>query len=258
MPQPPHEDDVPRDKMGYDLFLALRQPGCPICRQTALAVTRHLETTSYDNVTDIETRATLRATQGWCASHAQQWLGQRDSLGTALIYKDILDNVRRALLAAAALPAPEGEPEALFSRLRGRLGGNGGGARPGSRIAEAIAPGAGCPACAIARHTERITTATFAGAFGSGAFRTAYRAHPTGICLPHLRAVLPLIPDPALVQALVEAQAALLARISADLAEVIRKNDYRFRDEAHGDEFQAPAQAVEQAAGSLPNLSAGS
>ncbi len=258
MPQlPPHADDVPRDKMGYDLFLALGQPGCPICRLTALAVTRYLETTSYDNVTDIETRATLRATQGWCASHAQQWLGQRDSLGTALIYKDILDNVRRALLAAAALPAPEGEPEALFSRLRGRLGGSGG-ARPGSQIAEAIGPSAGCPACAIARHTERITTATFAGALGSRAFLAAYRQHPTGICLPHLRAVLPLITDPALVQALAAAHAALLARISADLAEVIRKNDYRFHDEARGDEFQAPVQAVEQAAGSLPNLSAGS
>ncbi len=258
MPQPPPEDDVPRDKTGYDLFLALRQPGCPVCRQTAQAVTRHLETTSYDNVTDIETRATLRASQGWCASHAQQWLGQHDSLGTALIYKDILDNVRRALLAAAALPPSEGEPEALFSRLRGRLGGNSSAARPGSAIAEAIQPSEGCPACAIARHSERVYTATFAGALAAGAFLAAYRQHPTGICLPHLRAVLPLITDPALVQALVEAHAALLARISADLAEVSRKNDYRFRDEARGDEFQAPAQAVEQAAGTLPNLSAGS
>ena len=96
-------EDVPRDKMGYELFLALRRPGCPICRRTAQAVTRHLETTSYDNATDVETRAVLRATQGWCADHARQWLEQRDALGTALIYKDVLDNVRRVLVAGQRL-----------------------------------------------------------------------------------------------------------------------------------------------------------
>ena len=116
-------------------------------------------------------------------------------------------------------------------------------------------PQGGCPACAIARDTQRLLSGTFSGALAAGAFLAAYRQHPTGLCLPHLRAVLPVIPDPALVGALVEAHAALLARISADLAEVIRKHDYRYLDEARGDEFAAVAQAVEQAAGTLPNPS---
>jgi hypothetical protein len=254
MTPPPAGEDVPRDKMGYELFLALRQPGCPICRRTAQAVTRHLETTSYESATDVETRAVLRATQGWCADHAGQWLEQRDALGTALIYKDVLDNVRRALVGAAGLPAGEAEPEALLTRLRGRASRRGG-LRPGSRIAAALEPQGTCPACTVARETERVTVGTFAGALASAAFLAAYRQHPTGICLPHLRAVLATTPDPALVAALVEAHAALLGRISADLAEVIRKHDYRFRDEERGAEFEAVAQAVAHTAGSLPNLS---
>jgi len=254
--QPPTDQDLPRDKLGYELFLALRRPGCPICGMTAQAVTRHLESTSYENATDVEVRAGLRAAQGWCADHAQQWLAQRDALGTALIYKDVLDNVRRALLAAAARPAPEAESDALLTRLRGLMGG-GGGARPGARLAAALEPQAGCPACAVARETQRVVIGTFAGALASGAFLAAYRQHPTGVCLPHLRAVLATIPDSALIGALVEAHAALLARISTDLGEVIRKHDYRFRDEARGAEFEAVVQAVEHAAGTLPNLSDG-
>ena len=254
MSQPPADHDVPRDKLGYELFLALRRPGCPICGMTAQAVTRHLESTSYENATDVEVRAGLRAAQGWCADHAQQWLAQLDALGTALIYKDVLDNVRWTLVQAAALPAPEAEPDALLTRLRGLMGSSGGG-RPGARIAAALEPQAGCPACAVARETQRVVVGTFAGALASTTFLAAYRRHPTGVCLPHLRAVLATIPDPALVAALVEAHAALLGRISADLAEVIRKHDYRFRDEIRGAEFQAVAQAVEHAAGTLPNLS---
>ena len=88
-------------------------------------------------------------------------------------------------------------------------------------------------------------------------FYAAYQDHPTGICLPHLRAVLRGLSDPAPVAALVAAQAAILARTSAALAEVIRKNDYRFRQEPRGDEFQVPPRAVEQAAGSLPNTTGG-
>ena len=252
MNQPPPEGDPPRDKAGYDLYLTLRHPGCPICRLTLQTVERYLESTSYEDVTDPAVRAELRAAQGWCPVHAQRWLAQLDSLGTAILYKDILDTARRTLLEAAGGP---GEPEAapaLLDRLRGWVGNNPP-ARPGSQIARALAPAGECPACRIMQTAERRYLSAFTTACGSTAFQAAYQDHPTGICLPHLRAVLRGLADPAPVAALVAAQAAILARTSAALAEVIRKNDSRFRQEARGDEFQAPPRAVEQAAGSLPN-----
>ena len=249
---PPTADDIPRDKAGYDLYLALRQTGCPICRLTRQAVEHYLDAMSYENVNDVALRAQLRAAQGWCAVHARLWLDQRDALGTAIIYKDVLDNARRTLLQAAGV-APEGqEPEDLFGRLRGLVGG-GGGVRPGAPIAQALEPATGCPACEVANTAERGFCGAFTGGLAYPAFLAAYRQHAGGICLPHLRTVLRLVPEPGQVQALVQIQTEHLARTSAALAEVIRKHDARFRQEPRGAEFEAPAQAVEQAAGSVPN-----
>lgn len=256
MAQPPDESAIPRDKAGYDLYMALHQPGCPICRLTNQAVERSLANTSYENVNDPGAREEMRAAQGWCAVHAARWLEQLDALGTAIIYKDVLDTARQTLLDAAHLPPdPEAAPD-LLGKLR-ELVGNGTPVRPGSLIAQALEPAGGCPACATMRTTERHVLGAFSGALAYPAFLAAYRPHPTGICLPHLRAVLRGAPDPALVAALVAAHAAILARTSAALAEVIRKNDYRFRQEPRGDEFRAPAWAVEQAAGSVPNTTGG-
>src|SRR5213082_3010499 len=98
MAEPPTEPDIPRDKAGHDLYLILRQPGCPICGLTNQAVDRYLQSTSYEDVTDPTVREQLRAAQGWCAVHAQRWLSQLDALGTAIIYKDVLDTARRTLL----------------------------------------------------------------------------------------------------------------------------------------------------------------
>jgi hypothetical protein len=252
MPPPPDESAAPRDKAGYELHLALRHPGCPICRLTNQAVARYLESTSYENVNDLSVREELRAAQGWCAVHAARWLEQLDALGTAIIYKDVLDTARRALREARPVPAAAEAAPDLLGKLRGLVG-SGSAPHPGSAIAEALEPTGTCPACAQMRTSERHYLGAFSGALASPAFLVAYRPHPTGICLPHLRAVLRGLPDPALVAALVEAQAAILARTSAALAEVIRKNDYRFRQEPRGDEFRVPAWAVEQAAGSVPN-----
>jgi hypothetical protein len=249
---PPASSDLPRDKAGYDLFLALRQAGCPICRLTAHAVDHYFDAMSYENVNDIELRAQLRAAQGWCAVHGRQWLGQRDALGTAIIYKDVLDTARRTLLQAAGLTAEAQEPEARFGRLRGLMGG-GSGPRPGAQVARALEPDGGCAACAVADGAERGFCGAFVGGLTYPVFLEAYRRHPNGICLPHLRAVLRLAQEPEHVQTLVQIEAEHLARTRAALAEVIPNNEERFRPEPRGDDVRAPAQAVEQAAGSIPN-----
>lgn len=100
--------------------------------------------------------------------------------------------------------------------------------------------------------SERQYVGAFTSALGAPAFLAAYREHPTGVCLPHLRAVLRREPAPAHLEGLVAAQAAQWARTSAALGEVIRKQDYRFRAEARGVEVGAPAEAIEQVAGRVP------
>ena len=245
---PAPTDALPRDPAGYDLYLALRDPGCPICRLTLQAVDRYLTSTAYEDVTDPTVREQLRVAQGWCVVHAERWLAQPNVLGTALIYQDILTTAQQILLQAAPQP---GAPAGWWGKLRAWVGQ---GRRPhrGQRLAAALAPTGRCPACAIMERSERQYVGAFTGALGAPAFLAAYQEHPTGVCLPHLRAVLRREPEPAQLAALVAAQAAQAARTSAALGEVIRKQDYRFRAEARGEEFGAPAQAVEQVAGRVP------
>jgi hypothetical protein len=123
----------------------------------------------------------------------------------------------------------------------------------GRAIADAIEPSEPCPACRYASETEqRMVTACAAG-LAYKRSREAYQAHDMGLCLPHFRAALRRIAQQPLVSTLVDMQVAHLRRSRAYLAEVIRKGDYRYRDEARGEEYQAPARSVEQAAGRLPS-----
>ena len=57
-------------------------------------VHRYLDGLSYENVNDVEVRATLRAARGFCAHHAWQFLDvTHDSLGAAIIYRDVLGTI---------------------------------------------------------------------------------------------------------------------------------------------------------------------
>ena len=137
-----------------------------------------------------------------------------------------------------------------MGRLRGMLGGstaNG----PGSALADALEPTGPCPVCDYTLQAEAQAVGSFARAADHHAeFRAAFAAHPVGLCLPHFRSVLRQTPRHA--AQLAEAHALRLSQATADLSEVIRKADYRYRDEARGGEFAAPRRSVEQAAGALP------
>lgn len=225
---------------GYELLGALQQPGCPICTFVKRGTERYLDRISYDQVNDLTVRDELRKAIGYCAVHGQEWLRLHNTLGTAIIYYDVITNVRRAM--APFLNENSG-PARFLPRLRGN--------NPGNALADALEPTATCPAC---RQVDRLTdeaTRAFAPSLANPDFLAAFRAHATGICLPHLRQTLRHAAEAAHVALLLEIQEAKLAAACADMAEVIRKNDYRFKHEEKGPEFEAPARAVEQAAGRL-------
>ncbi|HMA33168.1 MAG TPA: hypothetical protein VKY74_01710, partial [Chloroflexia bacterium] len=141
----------------------------------------------------------------------------------------------------------------LRAKLQGVFrSGGGGSSGAGPALAAALEPGAPCPGCQQTATVEGQTVLSCAAALADPAFFAAYAGHPLGLCLPHLRGTLRVIGDAALVQRVAGAQAARLATTAAELAEVIRKYDYRFQDEPHGAEFAAPARSVEQVGGRLP------
>jgi len=248
------------DHAAFDLLQALRQPGtrCPVCHLVQKGVVDYLESISYESVNDLDIRRELRKSLGYCAAHGQEWLRRRDTLGTAMIYRDVLTSVLEVMqgrVAPAKLDegdiesrseSAEGvEEEGLMSRLKGIFGNGQTGASPGRALAAELEPTAPCPVCVYTLKREKDMVASFAGALSHDDFLEAYRRHETGLCLPHLRQVLRLDVDAPPVRALVRAQQAKLASTLADLSEVVRKYDYRNKGEAHGDEFKVPARSVE-------------
>jgi hypothetical protein len=223
----------------YDLLDAFAAPGCPICRLTQRAVRRYLEALAAEGVTDVEARAQLRAAHAFCARHARQWADRASGvLGTAIIYQDVLQSL------AADLERSLGEPgggSGLFDALG--LGG-----RPGvaTRVARALAPRGRCPACRHAEEAEARLLGSLLDHLGDAEFGAAFAAS-AGLCLPHFRQAAARgarTGRAESVRRLAERQLRLLRQLGAELGEVIRKHDDRFRHEPWGAERDAPARAI--------------
>jgi hypothetical protein len=171
-------------------------------------------------VNDVALRKELRRARGFCNQHAHQWLREAQSaLGTALIYRDVLKAALHDLSPSGGPPSSN-EPAGL---LRGLLG-----ARPRVRRR--------CVAChalwdAEARYVDALV---------------ALDIEAPGICRRHAMAAVRL-----------GGTGRLLARVRGDvealiaeLDEVIRKEDYRFRHEERTEgERSAPARAILWASG---------
>ena len=74
----------------------------------------------------------------------------------------------------------------------------------------------------------------------------------SGLCLPHLERALRSAPRQAYCF-LVEAESEKLNRLLGELSEIIRKNDYRFREEPWGAERDAWMRATGKLKGEKPH-----
>jgi hypothetical protein len=229
-----------RHPLARDLLERLPAEGCPVCALVARAVDRHLVAYAVEGVNDLDIRAKLRASRGYCNRHAHRfWEEVRHQFGAALIYQDVVINLIRALEAADPTAASP------LERLMTTLG------APRSRAAAdaaALAPQAACPACDAEADAERRTIAALLRELRAPDFLAAYGASD-GLCLPHFRRALAEARRDEQITALVQTQLAAWRALHAGLSEYIRLQDYRFRDEPRGDEQRAPARAIDAIAG---------
>jgi hypothetical protein len=213
----------PRDAAVFEIREALTEPGCAICRLTLRSVARLMKSIAYEQVNDVDLRRTLREASGFCNVHAHQWLaGAQSVLGTALIYRDVVQTALRQL-EAPALPRR--------GRLRKLLAGSSATAR--------------CPACEAQADAE----AHFISALlVLGEAEPELLAQADAVCRRHLVATLR---TGGVAAELVARRARdVMQRVIADLDEVIRKEDYRFRHEPRTEaERSATSRAIMWAAG---------
>jgi hypothetical protein len=190
------------------------------------SVSRLINSIAYEQVNDLDLRQQLRRAGGFCNPHAFQWLREAHSvLGTALIYRDVLN---------AALDAIDSSGPANGQRsrlLRGLLG---------SRQSDAQCPACQAQAEAEARYLDSLLAVLAADA--------AALLDSEGLCRRHTLAAARSGREGA--ELVVRHTREVVTRLLANLDEVVRKEDYRFRREPRTEEERsAPSRAIAWAAG---------
>jgi hypothetical protein len=203
-----------KDALYHELVDALAAGGCPVCRLSARAASHYLSSLMYEGITNPEARNRVRNGRGFCPQHAWEFAGQKGGvLSTAIVYKDLIVDQARIIR--------EGDGK------------------------EREAPK--CPACAEAASSTERMLHTLLAHHADETLAAAYQAHQ-GLCWPHLQQALARAKGKD-GQSLRAWQGAIYAKLEAELLEVIRKHDHRFRSEPVGAEADAWERAVAAAVG---------
>ncbi len=212
----------------YNLFEAFDKPGCPVCRLTLDSVHHFLDSLIYEYVNKPATHESMRAARGFCPAHA--WHVQRElnasALGVAVLYEGIL----RHLLEDMGTVSP------------------GDGRRQVGQATSALQPREPCPACVHQATVEDHLLRNLLDHLDQAEFADGLR-RSEGICLPHLRQALDIAGRVQHKVRLLAIQQAIWGDLQRDLAEFMRKYDYRFATEGMGDEGTSPRRAIESTAG---------
>jgi hypothetical protein len=221
----------------YNLIEACREPGCPVCCLEQRYVERYLDTQFYENVNNPDLRDILRLSMGFCREHA--WLaanqGLGDALGFAIIYQDVIGAALERL--DKGVPPPTRRWAGLLKRIPEQVG------AMVYKAVFALTPQKRCPACQKRDEMLSIIISSLVESLGQQEMADALQASD-GLCLPHLRLALKAVRDVPSCEKLITVHREKLVALCADLAELIRKNDYRFMKEGFGKEGDSWLRAV--------------
>ena len=207
----------------YELRLACKKPGCPVCTLVQRAGARYIEGTFNESMLDPGIRQKLAESMGFCYEHTWQSIDLKlsDALGQAILYQDLVKHV----LATIA------ENEHNSSQ----------------DLASALGRATGCPACRIEEDILERIIDSLASVLREAGFVGDFRLS-NGLCLPHLKRLLPKLDQKRQVVVLGH-QRARMESLKGELAEFIRKSDYRFRDEVIGGEGDSYKRAADMVKG---------
>jgi hypothetical protein len=224
---------MPKTREFQTLLYACTQEGCLICRLVQDSLYRYLDGWKYENFTDVRVRQELRRTQGFCHTHTWQLARMGATLPLAQAYRDIISDTVEQLQQGGETGGTGGLWRRLFESKRGRD------------------PDEACPACKQGAQAAERYGHTFRQAILDDEFYQQF-GRSDGLCLDHFRVVCqnkgPEVPGPWLSR-LRQAQMVCLQRLDEQLGELIRKHDYRFKNEPRGSEMHSWKRAAGLVAG---------
>jgi len=207
----------------YELRLACHKPGCPVCNLIQRAGARYIEGIFNESMLDPGVRQKLVDSQGFCYEHTWQSINLKlsDALGHAILYQDLVRDAMRKIT----------ENEANGS----------------SQLVNALTPGSTCPACRVEDATLERVIDCMVPVLRDQDFIAEFN-QSTGLCIPHLKRILPKLDGNRRGVVLLH-QNDCLEKLRGELAEFIRKSDYRFRDEVIGNEGDSYKRAADMISG---------
>jgi hypothetical protein len=209
-----------------------------VCRCLLAESRSYLEAILHEQVTDPETRRSLRRSRGFCNWHT--WMLaelEGSAFGAAILCEDL---VGRALRRTERPPAHRSGVGRWLAALAG-------GGRPSARR-DADGGRTPCPACVEAGRTEARYLESLVEFIDDDVLRQAY-APSDGICVPHLGLAREGPGDRRHVSALVALTREAWARIARDLAGFVGKHDHRNRQPCTEAEAASRVRAFEMLSG---------
>jgi hypothetical protein len=159
-----------------------------LCRLVSETTRRHLEHLLYENVNDVGLRQRWRDAKGFCHRHAWMLADSQDALGIAILYLDLVESYRDAILTEKA-----GNP---------------------------------CPICDLEARALRGHLETIEQHHDDPDLCAAIDASE-GLCSPHLRIVRRRVRQTDVKQALARASETAVQRLGGDLRRLIESFDYQ-------------------------------
>ncbi len=222
-----------RSNLYYDIFEALKQPDCPVCRLVDRDVRQYIDSFFYESITVVERRAEIRDARGFCSVHGSILAGHSRVLGTAIIHQDVINDVLRGI------PAQTPQRALLQNALKTAR----------ETVARAIRPRRECVLCAHERHQERIVLEALIDGMADDALRAAFEKSD-GVCLPHLQSAMALrSPREENLRRFIELERAALDRLKGQLELFIHKRNGSYEHQPMGAEASAPARATKIVSG---------
>ena len=228
------------------LQAAFHHEGCPVCRVVLENMDLAMDTWNYEGFTDVEYRQLLARIRGFCPLHTWQLAERNNSFQLAVVYKEILED----MLDTMRTPHTSGngyqhEGGDWLVGLRRLFQGE-----PAPSPQETDHLYDACPFCRTRAELEERVVGRL-GELLRDEHMLALLRDSTGLCRVHFLDAMHevAIHTPSLQQALFKCQRGCLQRSFAEIQEQIRKHDYRFSQEPHGEEMTAWRRAAELCAG---------
>ncbi|MCS6849076.1 MAG: DUF6062 family protein [Anaerolineae bacterium] len=228
----------PKSSAYYELIEAMSQPGCPICRLVDRAVRQYVDVFFYESVTNVERRAEIREARGYCSVHGALLAGHARMLGIAIIQHDVINDVLREV--NRILPEARAQRRPLDQLT---------GAPMRRAILGAVKPKRACPLCEYERDQEGMLLHALAGEIQDEAMHHAF-ARSSGLCLPHLQALLQLRGVASHhLRLLLQIERDILTALKAELEEYLAKSNGSYDYAGMGREADSPLRAVKLVSG---------